>query len=96
MARKFAREDIIPVAAEYDKSGEYPWPLLKKAWGLGLLNNHIPKDCGGMDLDCLTGAIMAEEFAYGCTGVKTALEASSLGVGISRISSCHKSFFNSP
>lgn len=26
------------------------------------------------------GCLIAEEFAYGCTGVKTALEASGLGV----------------
>lgn len=46
LARKFTREDIIPVAAKYDKSGEYPWDLIKKAWNLGLLNKHIPQHCG--------------------------------------------------
>uniref|UniRef100_A0A8C9JNC4 Medium-chain specific acyl-CoA dehydrogenase, mitochondrial n=1 Tax=Panthera tigris altaica TaxID=74533 RepID=A0A8C9JNC4_PANTA len=45
-ARKFAREEIIPVAAEYDKTGEYPVPLIKKAWELGLMNTHIPGSCG--------------------------------------------------
>uniref|UniRef100_A0A8C9BDR6 Medium-chain specific acyl-CoA dehydrogenase, mitochondrial n=3 Tax=Odontoceti TaxID=9722 RepID=A0A8C9BDR6_PHOSS len=44
-ARKFAREEIIPVAAEYDKTGEYPVPLIKRAWELGLLNTHIPESC---------------------------------------------------
>uniref|UniRef100_A0A4X1UG84 Medium-chain specific acyl-CoA dehydrogenase, mitochondrial n=1 Tax=Sus scrofa TaxID=9823 RepID=A0A4X1UG84_PIG len=42
-ARKFAREEIIPVAAEYDRTGEYPVPLLKRAWELGLMNTHIPE-----------------------------------------------------
>nr|XP_040145125.1 medium-chain specific acyl-CoA dehydrogenase, mitochondrial [Ictidomys tridecemlineatus] len=45
-ARKFAREEIIPVAAEYDKTGEYPFPLIKRAWELGLINTHIPESCG--------------------------------------------------
>uniref|UniRef100_H0WWT0 Medium-chain specific acyl-CoA dehydrogenase, mitochondrial n=1 Tax=Otolemur garnettii TaxID=30611 RepID=H0WWT0_OTOGA len=45
-ARKFAREEIIPVAAEYDKTGEYPVPLIKRAWELGLMNTHIPESCG--------------------------------------------------
>ena len=41
-ARKFAREEIAPVAAHHDKTGEYPWDTYKKAWALGLVNNSIP------------------------------------------------------
>lgn len=80
VARKFAREEIIPVAAELDKTGAYPHEIVKKAHSIGLLNSHIPADIGGLDLDILTGCIIAEELAYGCTGVKTALEGSGLGV----------------
>jgi len=79
MARKFAREEIIPVAGKHDKTGEYPWDIVKKAWALGLMNNHIPSDIGGLGLDCFTTCLIAEELAYGCTGIMTALEASSLG-----------------
>lgn len=46
LARKFAREEIIPVAAEYDKTGKYPWDVIKKAWSLGLMNGHIPQEYG--------------------------------------------------
>lgn len=80
VARKFTREEIIPVAAKYDKSGEYPWDIIKKAHAIGLLNGHIPQEVGGLGLDVLTGCIIAEELAYGCTGMKTALEGSGLGV----------------
>lgn len=45
-ARKFAREEIIPVAAEYDKTGAYPWDIFKKAHQLGLVNTHIPEELG--------------------------------------------------
>ncbi|XP_053956543.1 medium-chain specific acyl-CoA dehydrogenase, mitochondrial [Anastrepha ludens] len=79
LTRKFVAEEIIPVAAHHDKTGEYPWDVLKKAWSLGLMNNHIPADIGGMDLDCYTSCLIAEELAYGCTGIMTALEASALG-----------------
>lgn len=82
LARKFTREEIIPVAAQYDKTGEYPWPIIKKAWELGLMNNHIPAELGGLDLDVFTTCLTAEELAYGCTGIMTALEASGLGVRI--------------
>lgn len=46
LARKFTKEEIIPVAAEYDKNGKYPWDIIKKAWSLGLVHKHIPKYCG--------------------------------------------------
>lgn len=29
LARKFAREQVIPKAAEYDKTMEYPWDMIK-------------------------------------------------------------------
>lgn len=48
LARKFTKEEIIPVAAQYDKSGEYPWPIVKNAWAVGLMNCHIPKHCGNL------------------------------------------------
>lgn len=38
----------MPAAAQYDKSGEFPWPIVKKAWSLGLMNGHIPAHCGKM------------------------------------------------
>ncbi|CAH1366629.1 hypothetical protein MTP99_007941 [Tenebrio molitor] len=79
LARKFAREEIIPVAGEYDKSGKYPWDIIKKAWSLGLMNGHIPEDLGGMGNSVFDGCLIAEELAYGCTGIMTALEASGLG-----------------
>ncbi|KAM8805872.1 medium-chain specific acyl-CoA dehydrogenase, mitochondrial [Eudromia elegans] len=78
-ARKFAREEIIPVAAEYDKTGEYPFPLIKRAWELGLINLHIPESCGGLGLGSFETCLVTEEIAYGCTGVQTAIEANSLG-----------------
>lgn len=45
-ARKFAREEIAPQAAYFDKTGEYPIEILKKAWSVGLMNTHIPEHCG--------------------------------------------------
>ncbi|XP_050425492.1 probable medium-chain specific acyl-CoA dehydrogenase, mitochondrial [Adelges cooleyi] len=79
LARKFAREEIIPVAAEHDRTGEYPWEIIKKAHAVGLLNGHVPEHCGGLHMSVTDGCLVAEELAYGCTGVMTALEASGLG-----------------
>uniref|UniRef100_A0A671WIF2 Medium-chain specific acyl-CoA dehydrogenase, mitochondrial n=1 Tax=Sparus aurata TaxID=8175 RepID=A0A671WIF2_SPAAU len=46
LARRFAREEIVPAAPAYDRSGEYPVPIIKKAWELGLMNGHIPQEYG--------------------------------------------------
>ncbi|XP_078263997.1 medium-chain specific acyl-CoA dehydrogenase, mitochondrial isoform X2 [Rhinoraja longicauda] len=78
-ARKFTREEVVPAAAEYDRSGEYPVPLIKRAWELGLMNGHIPESCGGMGLGVFDSCLISEELAYGCTGIQTAIETNSLG-----------------
>merc|ERR1739838_682589 len=79
MAEKFTKEEIIPVAAHYDKTGEYPWEVLKKAHANGLMNLHIPEEYGGMGLGTLDGCLITEKMAYGCTGIMTAIEANGLG-----------------
>ncbi|XP_045458364.1 probable medium-chain specific acyl-CoA dehydrogenase, mitochondrial isoform X1 [Melitaea cinxia] len=80
LARKFTREEIVPVAAHYDKTGEYPWPIVKKAWEVGLMNGHIPEHCGGMgNFGVFDECIIADELAFGCTGITTAIGGTSLG-----------------
>ncbi|XP_011314073.1 probable medium-chain specific acyl-CoA dehydrogenase, mitochondrial [Fopius arisanus] len=78
-AEKFTREEIIPVAAHYDRTGEFPWKIVKKAWKLGLMNSHIPSEYGGLGMSVFDGCLTAEALAYGCTGIKTAIEGSGLG-----------------
>lgn len=80
LARKFSREEIIPVAAKLDKTGEYPWDLIKKAHAVGLLNSGIPEEYGGSNQSVFNICTIAEEISYGCSGVMTAMEASGLGV----------------
>jgi len=79
LAERFTRDEIIPNAPHYDQTGEYPWPVLKKAHALGLMNLHIPQEYGGMGLGTLDGCLMTEKMAYGCTGIMTAIEANGLG-----------------
>lgn len=78
IARKFAKDEIIPKAAHHDETGEYPKEIAKKAWELGLMNTHIPAEFGGLGLGVLEGCIITEELAYGCTGIATAMEANTL------------------
>ena len=47
LAEKFSRDVIVPAAPEYDASGEFPWPVVKKAHEIGLMNLHVPAEYGG-------------------------------------------------
>jgi acyl-CoA dehydrogenase len=69
LARDFTKKEIIPVAAEYDKKAEMPWPIIQKAFDIGLWNLNVPEKYGGQGVDCLTEALIYEEIAYGCLGV---------------------------
>eukprot|EP01012_Entosiphon_sulcatum_P027622 TRINITY_DN332_c1_g1_i1.p1 TRINITY_DN332_c1_g1~~TRINITY_DN332_c1_g1_i1.p1 ORF type:complete len:404 (-),score=116.25 TRINITY_DN332_c1_g1_i1:185-1396(-) len=78
-ARKFTEAEIIPKAAELDRTMEWPKDIFNKAWELGFVNCHIPAAYGGAEMKLLDDLVMVEEFAYGCTGVGTALFSNSLG-----------------
>ncbi len=78
LAHDFAEKVIRPVAAHHDQTGEYPYDVLRQAHELGLMNTHIPEEYGGLGLGVLDGCIIAEELAWGCTGIGTAIEANGL------------------
>jgi acyl-CoA dehydrogenase len=50
LARSFAQDEVIPVAAKYDKSMAFPHDVFEKAWKIGLVNAHIPQEYGGLGL----------------------------------------------
>ncbi|GAA5981035.1 hypothetical protein JCM10908_003957 [Rhodotorula pacifica] len=78
LTRNFTANEIIPVAAKYDRSMEYPWEVIKKAHAEGLVNVHVPEEYGGAGLSVLSSSIVSEELAYGCSGIQTAVEANGL------------------
>jgi acyl-CoA dehydrogenase len=78
LAHEFAANEIVPKARHHDETGEYPMDICRKAWELGLMNSHIPAEYGGAGLGVLEGCLIAEEVAWGCTGIGTAMEANTL------------------
>lgn len=78
VARKFCHDEILPKAAYHDETGEYPIEIMKKAWKLGFLNNHIPEKYGGAPYGVLTECIIMEENHFGCSGIATAMNANNL------------------
>ena len=45
--RDFAEREIIPVADELERRGEFPHEIIRKAAGLGLLGVPYPEEVGG-------------------------------------------------
>jgi len=78
-ARDFTRKEIIPVAGEFDESGEFPAEILKRAWQTGLMNVEVPEEYGGLGGSCLDHVLVQEEVSYGCLGFNTSLAANMLG-----------------
>ncbi len=77
-ARDFSRDVIRPASVHHDETGEYPHKVLQAAWDLGLMNAHIPEKYNGLGLGVLDACLIAEESAWGCTGIGTAMEANTL------------------
>lgn len=67
-AHAFARDVIRPVASEYDRAQEFPWPVLEQAAQQGLyqweLDAQLAMDPTGLSLPILMG-----ELFWGCAGI---------------------------
>src|SRR5215813_3200236 len=78
-AREFTRKEIVPHAAHFDETGEFPREILKRAWEAGLMNVEIPEAYGGLGGSCLDNCLVQEEISFGCSGINTSMAANSLG-----------------
>jgi alkylation response protein AidB-like acyl-CoA dehydrogenase len=63
MVRDFAANEIAPVAAELDQSGEFPWENVKKMGELGLFGIPWPEELGGAGMDGIAYMIVIHELA---------------------------------
>lgn len=80
MVKKFVQNEILPVAAKYDQSGEFPWDVIKKAWETGLMNGMVPQKFGGLGLGVLEDVIINEEMGAGCLGMCTSIAVNNLAL----------------
>jgi acyl-CoA dehydrogenase len=79
-ARRFAREQIAPVASHHDQTGEFPREIIRRAWELGLASTAIPVEHGGVGLSVLDTCLVTEEIAWGCAGFGTSIMCNDLGL----------------
>ncbi len=60
--RKFAANELAPIAEEIDEQERFPLEVYKKAGENGLIGSTIPVEYGGGGADLLTNALIKEEF----------------------------------
>lgn len=78
--RKFVEKVIVPVAAKYDESSEFPHKEISEAHKNGLLNLTVPAEYGGTGLSLLDACLVIEELARGCGGFGTSIVANDLAL----------------
>jgi short-chain 2-methylacyl-CoA dehydrogenase len=61
--RDFAQQEIAPVAEELDREKRFPYEIVEKLGGLGLMGIPFPTEYGGGGADTLTYALAIEELA---------------------------------
>jgi len=66
MVRKFAQNEIAPIAAEIDRESRFPAETFEKMGELGLLGLLVPEEYGGVGQSVLTFCVAMEEVAYAC------------------------------
>jgi alkylation response protein AidB-like acyl-CoA dehydrogenase len=80
--RKFAENEIAPVARDLDRRGEFSESLTQKMGELGLFGIVIPETYGGHGMDYLAYAIACEEIARADGSQAATVTAhNSLGIG---------------
>lgn len=61
--RNFAKNEIAPRAEEMEKTGEYPYDIMKQMAELGLMGIPFPEEYGGMGSDWVSMHLCIEEIS---------------------------------
>jgi butyryl-CoA dehydrogenase len=78
MVHDFAEKEIRPITKDIDATGQFPWEVIRKMGGLGLLGLPIPEQYGGSGADTISYAIAVEEVSRvsGSIGITLAAHTS--------------------
>jgi butyryl-CoA dehydrogenase len=66
MVREFAREVLLPTAAERDKTKEFPRENIRQMGELGLMGMNVPPEYNGVGADTVSYSAALQEVAYAC------------------------------
>lgn len=71
--RDFARKEILPVAAHFDETGEFPMEIVRKMGAMGLMGIEVPEEYGGAGMDTIAYVLTMEEIAKADAATSTIL-----------------------
>ena len=66
MIAAFTENEVKPIAAEIDRTHEFPAENIRKMFQLGIMGMTVPKEYGGAGADQVSAAIVTEELAKAC------------------------------
>lgn len=75
MAREFARREIIPFAAEWDRQHAVPISTIARLFEVGLMGVCVPTEWGGAGADFISYVLAMEQIAYGDAGLANVMAA---------------------
>src|SRR6187399_1818020 len=78
--RDFAREQLWPHAAQWDREHTFPFEAHRGLAALGAYGICVPEEWGGAHLDYVTLALVLEEIAAGDGGTSTAISVTNCPV----------------
>jgi len=79
LARKIAEEKIRPVAAHYDETEEFAWPIMKVLADSDLFGVYLPEQYGGLGGGILDMCLVTEELSKACGGIALGYAGTGLG-----------------
>jgi len=79
LARKIATEKALPVRAELDETGQFPWDVVKACAEANLTGIGIEEKYGGIGGGTLEYCIATEELSIVCGGIALSYSATGLG-----------------
>jgi butyryl-CoA dehydrogenase len=81
LARTIADKEIRPVAAEYDVTGDFPWPIVKTLAEADLFRVFVDEAYGGMAFGSgtMNMVLVTEELSKACGGIALSFASSALG-----------------
>ncbi len=77
--RRFADEEIRPIATEHDVEESYPHEVMDTAAEMGLLAPHVPVEYGGVGYTALENAILTEELFAADPGIGLCISSAGFG-----------------
>ncbi|HOW90125.1 MAG TPA: acyl-CoA dehydrogenase family protein, partial [Elusimicrobiales bacterium] len=79
LARKIADEKIRPVAAHYDETEEFAWPVMKVLAESDLFGVYIPEEYGGLGGGITDMCVVTEELSKACGAIALGYAGTGLG-----------------